>query len=247
MARKMSLNQLFDQLIGGQQSGTSEQASNQQTGQQGISDILNKMPGGAMGGLAAGGLLGVLVGNKKARKTAGKLAGGAMAVGGTALLGAFAYKAYRNWQLGKAPSATPAAISHGENEEIAKFDASTNNAGDGKPLQLTLVKAMIAAANADGHIDRDEQRSIFDAVNRMDMDAEDKALVFDTLQNPPDIRQIAALSKGLEQASEIYLVSRLAIDPDHPSEKAYLDDLAMYLSLPDDLREHLESQVSVNA
>ncbi|MEY4641750.1 MAG: hypothetical protein RLZZ227_1744 [Pseudomonadota bacterium] len=47
----------------------------------------------------------------------------------------------------------------------------------------------------------------------------------------------------LEQASEIYLVSRLAIDPDHAAERAYLQALGHRLQLPADLIAHLDHQV----
>jgi uncharacterized membrane protein YebE (DUF533 family) len=102
--------------------------------------------------------------------------------------------------------------------------------------------AMIAAANADGHIGPDEQRFIFDRVGEMPLDAEGKAFVFDALGSPPSLRDIVALAEGQEQAAELYLVSRLAIDPDHPMEQAYLEALASRLSLPRDLIDHLERQ-----
>jgi len=254
----MSLNQLFEQLIGGQSGATAQGAEQQQGGQpqsnshspNGMPDIMNKIPGGLggmAGGLAAGGLLGVLVGNKKARKTAGKMAGGAVALGGTALLGAVAFKAYKNWQSGGQGGDNgnkQQALPDPAAQEYAKFDPVVAKTNDGETLQLTLIKSMIAAANADGHIDATEQAAIFDAVNKMELEASDKALVFDTLQSPPDIATIASLANGLEQATEIYLVSRMAIDPDHPSEKAYLADLAEKMSMPQELVMHLETQVS---
>ena len=73
----------------------------------------------------------------------------------------------------------------------------------------------------------------------------DGAVVIDTLQNPPTIETLASQANGIEQASEIYLASRLAIDPDHPMEQAYLQKLAAELSLPSDLVSHLESQVEL--
>lgn len=249
----MSLNQLFNQFLGGEQNGKS--------GSQNIGDTLSgfgdKIPGGALGGLAAGGLLGVLVGNKKMRKTVGKVAGGAVGLGGAAVLGAVAYSAYKNWKSGDAPSgASSSGESAGPNTsgalsapsqaptiEQASFDPVQSTGSDGQPFQITLIKAMIAAANADGHIDKDEQANIFQAVNRLELEPADKALVFDTLQNPPSVSQIAALSGGMEQASEIYLASRLAIDPDNATEHKYLADLTMMLQLPDDLIIHLEDQM----
>ena len=101
----MSLNQLFDQFIGGAQA----QDGSQQKTSGGLAALTDNIPGGLVGGLAAGGLLGVLVGNKKVRKTAGKMATGAVGLGGAAILGAVAFNAYKNWQGGKEPPTTPSS------------------------------------------------------------------------------------------------------------------------------------------
>ena len=207
--------------------------------------LANSGMGGVAGGLAAGGLLGLLVGNKKARKKVGKVAGGVVGYGGAAALGALAYRAYQNWQDGQ--QATPAAPTPQPTEPPApppgsKFLPAAAPARDGKPFELALVLAMIGAANADGHIGADEQRLIFERVGELPLDAEDKAFVFDSLAKPPSLQDIAALAQGPEQATELYLASRLAIDPDHPAEQAYLEALASRLSLPRELVDHLEAQ-----
>jgi len=202
--------------------------------------------GGVAGGLAAGGLLGLLIGNKKVRKTAGKMAGGVVGIGGAAALGALAYRAYQNWQDGGSPQSAPPSPSSPPPLPPAssKFIPSAAPARDGRPFELALVMAMIAASNADGHIDRDEQAMIFEKVGELPLDAEDKAFVFDKLSTPPSLQDIADLAEGPEQSAELYLASRLAIDPDHPMEKAYLEGLASRLSLPTELVQHLEEQVA---
>ncbi len=215
---------------------------------------------GVAGGVAAGGLLGLLVGNKKARRKVGKLAGGVVGYGGAAALGALAYRAYQNWQAGQsAPQPATAGLAGAPAAPSAldqppeppptgsKFLPATAPAGDGKPFELALVMAMIAAANADGHIGPDEQRGIFERVGELPLDAEDKAFVFDALANPPGLQDIAGLAQGPEQAAELYLASRLAIDPDHPAELAYLEALAGRLGLPGELVSHLESQAAAAA
>lgn len=200
---------------------------------------------GVAGGVAAGGLLGLLLGSKKARKSVGKVAGGVVGYGGAAALGALAYRAYQNWQSGQkapqnaAPAAQPTESLHAE----SKILPAAAPAGNGRPFEL----AMIAAANADGHIGPEEQKSIFERVGEMPLDAEDKAFVFDALAKPPSLQDIADLASGPEQAAELYLVSRLAIDPDHPMEQAYLEALATRLSLPRELVDHLESQIAAQA
>ena len=45
-------------------------------------------------------------------------------------------------------------------------------------------------------------------------------------------------------ATELYLVSRMAIDPDHPAERAYLQALGHKLNLQPELIAHLEHQVA---
>ena len=256
---------LLEQFLGtgGGQSGAANQGNSLGQGIGGAinsakGSLANSGVGGIAGGVAAGGLIGLLLGNKKARKSVGKVAGGVAAYGGAAALGAIAFSAYKNWQAGKAaapqnhqqvpPSAPQAQIASPEALPAdSKFLPAAAPARDGRPFELAMVLAMIAAANADGHIGPDEQRNIFDQVGKLPLDAEDKAFVFDALSSPPGLQDIAGLAEGPEQAAELYLVSRLAIDPDHPMEQAYLEALASRLSLPKELVEHLEAQVANQA
>ena len=217
--------------------------------------LANSGTAGVVGGLAAGGLLGVLLGNKKARKKVGKLAGGVVGYGGAAALGALAFQAYQNWQSGKsiqAPvSVSPDAGASGNGPTLpppapagSKFDPAAAPAADGRSFELALVLAMIGAANADGHIDADEQKLIFERVSATELEAAEKGFVFDALAKPPSLQEVADFADGPEQGAEIYLASRLAIDPDHPMEHAYMEALAARLSLPAELVAHLESQIA---
>ena len=196
------------------------------------------LPGGALGGLAAGGLLGVLLGQKKVRE----MAGGVLGYGGAAALGALAFRAYQNWQDGQQAGQGPAATAADAPQQGSRFAPVAG--ADGKPFALALIRSMIAAANADGHIGADEQKQIFEAASRGGLDAEDKAFIFDALHNPLSPQEIAALAGNQEQAAELYLAARVAIDPDHPDERVFLQDLARALALPGDLVSHLEAQVA---
>jgi uncharacterized membrane protein YebE (DUF533 family) len=109
-------------------------------------------------------------------------------------------------------------------------------------FEMTLIKAMIAAAKADGHIDADEQQRIFKAVDGMSLSNEMKGIVFDLLQQPTSVEALVTGIDRVEQKSELYLASCLAINPDHPSEKAHLDHLAAALQLPQGLAQELQSQ-----
>lgn len=215
-------------------------------GVQQAGDAANRMmgrigvPTSGMGGLAAGaagaGLLAVLLGGKGMRKVAG--------YGGAAALGALAFRAFQNWQQGQAAPAptapTPADIATTPQQYLP----GATMASDGTPFELALIRAMVGAAKADGHVDGPEQEKIFAAVERMGLDAEAKAFVFDALAKPADPAAIASAATTREQAAEIYLVSRMAIDPDQASERAYLEALTQRLSLPADLVKQLDRQVA---
>jgi uncharacterized membrane protein YebE (DUF533 family) len=102
---------------------------------------------------------------------------------------------------------------------------------------------MIAAAKADGHIDATEQANIFSAMDKLELDSEDKAFVVDELRAPVDVDSIARAARGPEEAAEIYAASLLAIDVDNAAERAYLALLAARLNLDDALVQHLHRTV----
>ncbi len=200
----------------------------------GLSDITRHVPGGAAGLAAGAGLLATLLGGKKMRK----MAGGAIGYGGAAALGALAYRAWQNWQ---AQQGTPPAP--GAPQPVAdRLLPAPAPAADGPPFELALVRTMVAAAKADGHVDAAEQRAIFEAVERAGLDAEAKAFVFDLLRRDIPFEEIAAGAATPEQAAELYLAARLAIDPDEAAERAWLAALAHRLSLPEGLVAQIEAE-----
>ena len=231
----MSIQNLLNQFIGSADAAHSSSAAST-----GIGDTLSKLsgslPGGLAGGAAAGGIMALLVGNKSARKFAGKAA----TYGGAAVLGGLAYKAFQNWQQNSNSQAGAAAGS--ANSAIPDRDAFAIDGELPPAFELTLIKAMIAAAKADGHIDAVEQQRIFKAVEQMDLSVETKGMVFDLLRQQISVEEVAGGADSMEQKSELYLASCLAIDPDSPSEQAHLERLAAALQLPDGLTDELHRQ-----
>ncbi|MDA4844292.1 tellurite resistance TerB family protein [Hoeflea poritis] len=246
----MSINQLLGQFLGGNNAG---QSGSQSRGA--LAELMN--PAGLGGGLAAGGLLGLIAGNKKMRKKAGKIAGTAVGIGGAAALAAITFRAFHNWQSnagnkievkGDATNTPGWLETHTAGmPSLAQFNPETAVAADGQPFQRALVKAIITAANADGHIDDGERRAIEDTIAKLRLDTESNMLIFDTLNDPPGVEEIAGYANGLEQASEIYLVSRLVLDPENPADVTYLKKLVHGLSLPRDLVMHLEDELRIPA
>ncbi len=196
-----------------------------------------QLPGGLAAGAAAGGIMALLLSNKSARKVVGKAA----KYGGAAVLGTMAYKAYQNWQQGDNISAQRAGHAGPVTLDSSDFTREDTLSGD---FQLRLVKAMITAAKADGHIDEVEQQRIFKAVESMQMSNDMKAMLFDLMRNPVAVEELAHGVHSIEQKSELYLASCMAIDPDHPAELAHLDQLAHALQLPNGLAQQLQQQVS---
>lgn len=193
--------------------------------------------GAMLGGAAAGGLLALLLGGGKGGKVAGRIAG----YGGAAALGALAFRAWQGWQQNQAPAAAAAAPAVPAALPPPEFQATAPD------FQLALVRAMVGAAMADGHVDAAERTSIFTQMDRLGLDAETKGFVFDLLQRPPSLDDIAAGAATEEQAAELYLAARLAIDPDHPAERAWLLALAQRLRLPEGLAAHLDTQAAALA
>jgi uncharacterized membrane protein YebE (DUF533 family) len=227
--RVIDAKQLLNQVLGSDIATDMRSAGGQ------MKDRLNQASGtqAFAGGAVAGGLLGLLLGGKKMRE----MASGALGYGGAAVVGALALRAYQNYQQQKAgqapagvspPVPAPAAMPH------------LQPATDGSPFELVLVRAMVGAAKADGHIDAKEQKRLFAEVERLGLDAEAKAYVFDLLTKDVDLPSLTAAVATPEQGAELYLAARLAIDPDEPAERAYLDALASRLQLPAELRAQLD-------
>lgn len=199
------------------------------------------IPGGLAGGVAGGFLSQALMGKKgrKARKTLLK-------VGAVAAVGGIAYLAWKKYQEKKGTAAAPhptlqpavPVAPAGSKFLPAESDTAARDA-----LGLTLMRAMIGAAKADGKLDGEESRKILGRIDELGLSGDDRALVLQELSQPADLDALAREAKSPEIASEIYVASRLAIDVDTDAERAYLQMLAARLQLDRDLVTELDRQV----
>lgn len=190
------------------------------------------------GGAVAGGLAGLLLSSKQGRE----LGGTVLQLGGIAVVGGLAYKAYQNWQSGKQATPQPGAAASLPTAPGGSPFAPADEAGQ-QSLARNLLRAMIAAAKADGHIDAAEQANIFAQMDKLPLDADDKAFVMDELRAPLDIDAVARAARTPEEATEIYAASLLSIDIDNAAERGYLAMLAARLKLDDALVAHLHAAV----
>ncbi|GAB2186324.1 tellurite resistance TerB family protein [Roseibium sp. LAB1] len=234
---------LLDQFLGTQGGGQSGQRGAARKG--GSGDLLSQgkdFLSSQGGGLALGSLAGLMLGSKSGRKLGKK----AVTYGGLALVAGLAYKAYQGHRANQQnaprphyPADDPIPV---EAPRGTAFDPCEHPGGEHQAA-VALLTAMISAAKADGHIDRDEQDRIFDKIDEAGLDSEAKAFLMDELRSPLDLDKVVASATCQETAAEIYAASRLAIDPDHPAEKAYLQMLAARLGLEDGLVQEIEYAV----
>jgi len=109
----------------------------------------------------------------------------------------------------------------------------------GDERALLLIRAMIAAAAADGEISRDERRRILDKVGEAGAGPEETRILEREFDRPLGVDQLAAQVRDPETAEQVYLASILAIEPDSQAERTYLQYLAARLNLEPDQRDAL--------
>lgn len=80
-------------------------------------------------------------------------------------------------------------------------------------------------------------------MDKLTLDADDKAFVMDELRKPLDVDAVARGARTQEEAASIYAASLLAVDIDNASERAYLGLLAARLNLDDALVKHLHATI----
>ena len=117
-------------------------------------------------------------------------------------------------------------------ETAAPPEAARQPMDDGRAL--LLIRAMIAAANADGRISDEERRRVLAAVDEADGDAGDHRLIEHELLDPKPLDSLLAEVGDHDTARQLYAVSRAAMDGETLTQIAYLDYLRNRLGLPPD-------------
>jgi uncharacterized membrane protein YebE (DUF533 family) len=121
--------------------------------------------------------------------------------------------------------------------EQPEAQAAAESMGDQKAL--LLIRAMIAAANADGQITAVERQRILSKLDEAGAAADDRRIVEQELQQPRSLDALLRDVTDPETAEQVYLASEMAIDAGSPAEKSYLQYLAARLNLPEDRVQEL--------
>ena len=161
------------------------------------------------------GALALVLKSRSARKLA--------TLGGLAALGTIAYRGHKR---GAMPADFKDAIGLLKGE-------------DADARATVLIKAMVAAAKADGTISADEKR-IIEAYPDADLDT-----LRDVMGTPADPQAVAAMASSDQLGAEIYAVSARVADGLNPLERNYLDSLAMALRLDPEAAARIETDVRV--
>ena len=217
----MKIQGFLDTLLKSAQGGGNLAAGNTSASQGGLGGMLNADFGK---GALTGGALGLLLGkNKTTRKLA--------TYGGLAAIGVMAYKAYGDYQKQQGGAqAEPQTV-----DRLPPPQAELHS--------QAILRALVAAAKADGHIDARERQVIEGEFTRVNHDAELQQWLHSELEKPLDPAEVARAASTPEIASEMYLASLMAADEQNFMERAYLDELARQLKLDDALKTRLEQQI----
>jgi uncharacterized membrane protein YebE (DUF533 family) len=211
------------------------------------SGLVGKMLGGmatknfAAGLLTGGVATSLLGGGKDTLETAAK-------AGGLALLGTLAYQAFGNYQQQKAAGGNASAVDAvkqsatnmasqasgllagfmaGQQAPAAAATTSPANAD----LSLAVIRAMIGAAKADGHMDAVESQKIMGQLESAGATAQEKALLMQEFANVQDVQVIAKAATTAQDGAQIYLAALLVCDSQCANEQVYLSSLAGALKL----------------
>lgn len=239
----MNIQSLLNQLLG----GGGAPLGGARPPQQGGSDLGKYLVGGA-----AGGALGLLLGSKRGRSVGGK----ALKYGSVAAVGALAWKLYQDHQAKQQAQQAPQGMPPGRpmtgSVPVPGYVPPAVQPGGFAALPApqmelhaqAMLKAMIAAAKSDGHLDARERELLQGEMARLNADAETRAWFEAELAKPVEPAEVAAAVTSPEMAAEVYLASLLVVDETTTMERAYLDELARRLRLDPGLKADLEARAA---
>ncbi|MEL7542569.1 MAG: DUF533 domain-containing protein [Pseudomonadota bacterium] len=217
-----ALDTMLEQFGGGSSAELLEQAK------QWAGD--NKMAaGGILGGLGA-----ILLGTRSGRS----VATGAAKLGGLALIAGLAYKAYQNHQNGR-----PLITSRQDAPEVPPEDSDYAVQRVTSDDATLLLRAMIAGAAADGHIDADERAAIMGGIRDAGMSADAADFLSAEFENPASVDDLADRVMTEQQAAQVYTAARMTIVGDNAAEQSFLERLGFALDLENDHVAHINAEV----
>jgi uncharacterized membrane protein YebE (DUF533 family) len=187
-------------------------------------------------GAALGGLGALILGTGAGRS----LAGTAIKLGGLALIGGLAFKAYQNYQLGR-PIISGDQLPKPQALMPAPEGSGFETGAMSEEAARRCIRAMIAAAAADGRIDRAEQQRIAGGLRQAGIAETAQQFLMAEIGNPANIAELASGVDTPEEAVQLYTAARIAVDPDTGEEHAFLSSLADALGIDRELAAQVDA------
>jgi len=190
------------------------------------------------------GLAGLVFGRRKSG-----IGGNLVKLGGLALIGTLAYRAFQQQRKGEpmlaaqGSQATGAqgadAQAVGEIPSTSRFHPTSQTEDDA----MLFLRAMIAAAASDGHIDDGERARIVKGLSEAGIDPQATSWLEREMASPADVDELSSAVNDPELAAQVYTAARIAIDPDTIQEREFLRQLAEALDLDQAMRRQIEDTV----
>jgi len=105
---------------------------------------------------------------------------------------------------------------------------------------ILVLRAMVAAANADHELDTEERARIERATTDAGVSEDERQFLRTEMEHPWSLTKFAESASSPELAREVYLASLMAIDVDSAAAARYLRKLAERLGLDQMAVEELE-------
>jgi uncharacterized membrane protein YebE (DUF533 family) len=189
-------------------------------------------------GAALGGLGALVLGTRAGRS----LAATAVKLGGLALIGGLAYKAYQNHQQGKPPLSAETETKAAPQSLIPAPEGTGFEAGAvTHDAARRYIRAMIAAAAADGRIDGREQQRILGGLKQAGLDDAAQQFLAAEITSPATVAELTSDLSSPEEALQVYTAARIAVDPDTAEEHAFLSALAEAIGIDDALAVQVDA------
>jgi uncharacterized membrane protein YebE (DUF533 family) len=120
--------------------------------------------------------------------------------------------------------------------------AASPSQTDSQELAIRMIRVMIAAAHADGNLDEEEETAILARLRTADLSQEERMFILDELHQPKALAELTAGISDPSIAKTMYMLAASAIAIDSPGERAWLDNLAVSLSISKAVQAFIEEQ-----
>lgn len=120
------------------------------------------------------------------------------------------------------------------------FEETPASPEAGQELALRLIRVMIAAAYADGHLDPQEEQEILARLRSVELSREEKQFILSEFHRPRSIEELTAGIGDPQIAQTMYSLAVSAVVIDTPEERAWLDRLAEALAISPEMKEFIE-------